>query len=587
MSERCRACVRNLRDVISALSKPGSTNEHVKQARVSEELDRFILFVGNIDGFHEPESPMSVESRLHEAKDVHNHILCLLDDLDEAAKELHQIVSGKRQGMTCVLDESEDGKDLRTSEEHELQDEISATITRLFRVTSLIRQAAPTDPFAKALIRNRYRFSDQYDIAHVGQKYPNLDTEDKTWLRQRLGRAITDRRCYLSYMQDHRNILEREIDQDENAKDATGKMHVPAADQPRDRNSKTDNMSRPSISTQQNTIVSQQVPLGSLNARKPDSNDVIHSYTTMSRSVDRNDESSDTVRIPRLEDLRSGGKKEFECPFCFRIKRFKNESVWRKHVFSDIRPYVCTFPECDAPYFGNIDKWFQHEMSCHRVVYRCFLCPDTVCHQEKDFIAHLKRRHPSVFDHAESEQNTTLAREPLSKIPAADCPCCTEWVDRLREHAGLASGLTPDEVLAVDPRQFKRHLAKHLENLALFAIPASATADDPDNSTDANEADDTYIESGGSFDHEVYAPTIQSTQVVLPAMKTSQAESSPKSISRASPLSAEAMDQNTSHTHSAPNWIWDERYQDYYCVTFDGHREYCHVLITLKVTAVH
>ncbi|KAI4931252.1 hypothetical protein J4E85_003842 [Alternaria conjuncta] len=104
---------------------------------------------------------MSVESRLREAKDVLNHIFCLLDDLNEAAEELRQIVSGERQGMTCVLDENEDGKDLRTSEEHELRDEIRATITRLFRVLSLVRQAAPTDPFAKALNRNRYHFSDQ------------------------------------------------------------------------------------------------------------------------------------------------------------------------------------------------------------------------------------------------------------------------------------------------------------------------------------------------------------------------------------------------------------------------------------------
>ena len=571
MSERCRACVRNLRDVISALSKPGTTDEHIKQAQVNEELDRFILFVGNIGGFHDPESPMSVESRLREAKDVLNHILCLLDDLNEAAEELRRIVSGERQGMTCVLDENDDGKDLRTSEEQELRDEISATITRLFRVTSLVRQAAPTDPFVKALNRNRYRFSDQYDIAHVGQRYPKLDTEDKTWLRQRLGRAITDRRRYLSYMQDHRDKLEVKIDQDDNAKDATGKMHAPTTDQPRDPNSRTDTMSRPSFSTQPTTIVPQQITLGSLNAEEPDSDNDTHSYTTISRSVDGNDESSTTVRIPRLENLRSGNKNEIECPFCFRIKRFKNESVWRKHVFYDIRPYVCTSPDCDAPYFGDINKWFQHEMSYHRVAYKCFLCPNMLFPHEKDYAAHLKRGHPSTFDRAESEQARTLAREPLTEIPAADCPCCTDWVDRLKEHASLAGGLRPNEVLTVDPTAFKRHLAKHLEQLAVFAIPTSATADDSKNSTDANEADNTYMDSGESYDQEVYAPTTQSTQAVLPAMKNSQVEPSSESIAQATPLSAEAREQSTSYNMSTNNWIWSEPHQDHYYVTVDQY----------------
>ena len=190
---------------------------------------------------------------------------------------------------------------------------------------------------------------------------------------------------------------------------------------------------------------------------------------------------------------------------------------------------------------------------------------------EKDYAAHLKRGHPSTFDRAESEQARTLAREPLTEIPAADCPCCTDWVDRLKEHASLAGGLRPNEVLTVDPTAFKRHLAKHLEQLAVFAIPTSATADDSKNSTDANEADNTYMDSGESYDQEVYAPTTQSTQAVLPAMKNSQVEPSSESIAQATPLSAEAREQSTSYNMSTNNWIWSEPHQDHYYVTVDQY----------------
>jgi menaquinone-dependent protoporphyrinogen IX oxidase len=76
-------------------------------------------------------------------------------------------------------------------EETELLEEIRGYITRLFRIFSLIRQAALTDLFAKALSRNRYKFTDQFNIAYIGEKYPKLATEDRAWLRRRLGRAIT------------------------------------------------------------------------------------------------------------------------------------------------------------------------------------------------------------------------------------------------------------------------------------------------------------------------------------------------------------------------------------------------------------
>ncbi|KAI6782514.1 uncharacterized protein J7T54_001371 [Emericellopsis cladophorae] len=75
-------------------------------------------------------------------------------------------------------------------------------------MSKLIRQAAPGDLFAKALSRDRYKFIDQFDVAHVGEKYPELASEDLAWLRRRLGRAITQRRHYLSYIQDHRGRLE-------------------------------------------------------------------------------------------------------------------------------------------------------------------------------------------------------------------------------------------------------------------------------------------------------------------------------------------------------------------------------------------
>ncbi|KAF1925143.1 uncharacterized protein M421DRAFT_265696 [Didymella exigua CBS 183.55] len=425
---------------------------------------------------------MSIESRLQEANDVLTHVSGLLADLNEVAVELLEIVSGKREGMISIADEAEEEKGEDISEVNELREDISGTITRLFRISILIRQAAPTDLFAKALSRNRYRFNDQFDIAHVGEKYRKLATKDYAWLRQRLGRAITQRRHYLSYIQDHHEKLGSMLNHHDKVDSSAARTQAPIVKQPLASELMLDTTSHPSFLTKATTIAAERITTQLLIVEESDSEDDVRSYTTISRSIDSDHESFTTVRIPKLDDLRIGNKKEFECPFCFRIKKFKSERIWTKHVFSDLRPYVCTFPDCDAPYFGDINKWFQHEMTFHRVAYKCFLCPNKVYCQETKYISHLKREHAKILDGGGEQQGRDLARKPLAQIPASDCPCCSDWVDRLKERIIRSSGSASSEILAVTPTVFKRHLAGHLEQLAIFAVPVGAATDDDSNS---------------------------------------------------------------------------------------------------------
>ena len=49
------------------------------------------------------------------------------------------------------------------------------------------------------------------------------------------------------------------------------------------------------------------------------------SYTTVTPSVEGDFESTAAVKIPKLEELRAGTTNEVECPFCFRIKKFRSE----------------------------------------------------------------------------------------------------------------------------------------------------------------------------------------------------------------------------------------------------------------------
>ncbi|EMD87923.1 hypothetical protein COCC4DRAFT_92805, partial [Bipolaris maydis ATCC 48331] len=485
VSDQCRSCIAILQEVISAPPHPDRSGNNAINLLMREELDRFSLFVGNIGALHQPESPMSIESRLQRAHDVLAHILGLLDDLKEVTGELLDIVSGKREGFVSVVDGTDDECGREISEVNELQEEISGTVTRLFRISTLIQRAAPTDVFAKALSRNKYHFNDQFDISHVGEKYPKLATKDSAWLRQRLGRAITQRRHYLSYIQDHREKLADPLNHHGKSGGSAYKPQIPNIKQSLGSKPTLDRESLPSFFTKATTIATENLA-PELNFADESDPDDARSYTTISRSMDGDHEACSNVRIPKLDSLRTDYGKEFECPFCFRIKKFKSERVWKKHVFSDLRPYVCTFPDCDSPYFGDINKWFQHEMTFHRVSFECFLC-SKFFNQEDKYTLHIKREHDETLDDGGEQAARDLSRKPLAQIPATDCPCCSDWSTRLEEQVIQTSGSAPTGILAVTPTVFKRHLAGHLEQLALFAIPIGVSTDANDDSNAAME----------------------------------------------------------------------------------------------------
>ncbi|EUC35521.1 hypothetical protein COCCADRAFT_24592 [Bipolaris zeicola 26-R-13] len=454
VSDQCRSCIAILHEVISALAQPDRNSNNVRNLRMREELDRFSLFVGNIGALHRPESPMSIESRLQGANDVLTHIWGLLDDLKEVIGDLLDIVLGEREEMVSVADETKDECGRGISEVNELQEEISETVTRLFRVSTLIRRATPTDMFAKALSRNRYHFNDQFDISH-----------------------------------DHREKLADPLSHHEKSGGSAYKPQIPNIKQSLGSKPTLDRESLPSFFTKATTIAAEKLA-PQLNVADESDPDDARSYTTISRSIDSDHESSTNVRIPKLDSLRTDRGKEFECPFCFRIKKFKIERMWKKHVFSDLRPYVCTFPDCDAPYFGDINEWFQHEMTFHRVDYKCFLCA-RFFNQEEKYILHLKREHEETLDDGGEQTARDLSRKSLAQIPATDCLCCSDWSVRLKEQVIQTSGSVPTGILAVTSTVFKRHLAGHLEQLALFAIPISA-------STDANNDSNAAVEEAKS-----------------------------------------------------------------------------------------
>jgi hypothetical protein len=136
-------------------------------------------------------------------------------------------------------------------------------------------------------------------------------------------------------------------------------------------------------------------------------------------------------------------------------------------VFQDLKPYICTYEECDLKMFPDKSTWYTHEMQTHRVQWQCCFCSHEPYLSRAAFETHTQNRHQSKYS---AEQSTTLpeiCQQPLDRIVASACPFCDTWEERL----ALANPHVQDgETLVVTPQQFRNHVGNHMEQLALFAI---------------------------------------------------------------------------------------------------------------------
>jgi hypothetical protein len=121
----------------------------------------------------------------------------------------------------------------------------------------------------------------------------------------------------------------------------------------------------------------------------------------------------------------------------------------RKHVFSDLQPYICTYSDCQLHeyFFDNLDDWFRHESRTHRVEWFCNTDSHPSFVDRKDFLDHMHAVHSEPLDETQL-LNLHHGFQRPSNAYAGTCTLCGQYANRL-----------------------KSHLARHLQQLALFAIP--------------------------------------------------------------------------------------------------------------------
>ena len=153
-----------------------------------------------------------------------------------------------------------------------------------------------------------------------------------------------------------------------------------------------------------------------------------------------------------------GGKQSPVCWYCATSSDFI--SSLRKHILEDLRPYLCTYPDCETAYrlYGSRSDWLAHEEAIHRQAWRCRDHPKDQFTKQADFRSHLKLIHQDLND----EQIEAFVEFSVSALEDSrdQCKICLKYTSDLPKKQAL----------------FK-HIANHYETFATFSAPRNADLD--------------------------------------------------------------------------------------------------------------
>ncbi|KAJ6790296.1 hypothetical protein PWT90_09962 [Aphanocladium album] len=405
-------------------------------AQLAHQGDRFKLWSGNI-GAHRTGSS-SLEYRLRDASNIRLNVLELLGDLAELISDFGGIISGAVRPWDADMTEAVEEGAPKTELE-QIVIHIRETVDSLLGLSITIRNPAPHDRFM-TMSATDISFYEPHDISHVKELYSGL----LPWQAQRLGAAISKRRQYFRYRRTHREKLAFGIDDDVDAG-----LRAPstlASSIPSNLKDKSSLITRESQEEEQQDYMSQ---------------------TSLATSVAE----SSTRRIPPLpEDAEYG---PFECPFCFCIITAKNRMEWKRHVFEDLRPYVCVQEKCTGAEYGFAHRrdWITHTKRTHLTEYKCSAESCTWKGlNEVTFKAHIQKSHSNDISRYGTDTLLAFARVEGSEHQDLSCPLCGE--------------------LQSSTKSYYRHVGRHMEQLSLFALPLNDEADADELETDGDDGDE-------------------------------------------------------------------------------------------------
>ncbi|ETS78936.1 hypothetical protein PFICI_08789 [Pestalotiopsis fici W106-1] len=381
---------------------------------INDERDRFSVYVRNI-GAHQTDR-RSLDFRLRDASHIRSQIFSLLQSMQESLQDAKNLV---RDQDSFPKEFAEQDDMNHFSEIQDLFASIARTVTCLLRLSITIQNPAPHDRFALSDITDTSHF-EAHDMEHTATKYPSSSRA----LAERLGKANSYRRQYFKY-REARHI----------------KMASVANYDPDGQSTEAS-----SIAEQLKNQSNQEQDLPMIDEDKMSDGGLTQtSYATTVSGFDR----------PRVPPLPAASQDvAFECPFCFMMVSAHTRKSWKKHVFADLRPYICLFDDCQTPMknFQRRRNWIEHVRQQH---WRIWLCP-LRCGESFDTERKLQKHMPTSHPDFQAPEGLIpelmqAASRPRREWTTVPCPLCAE------------------EMRSV--KHYQHHVGHHLEDVSLFALP--------------------------------------------------------------------------------------------------------------------
>ncbi|KAK7190075.1 hypothetical protein DPSP01_006371 [Paraphaeosphaeria sporulosa] len=559
----------NVREFQSLLNSLGALQGHaIDFEALQDELGRFRVWSGNLGVLQKGHS--SLDYRLRDAPLLSNEVLKLLNELEENLHAAHEIVTGVRlpyeQQSRPAGSEGDDGDDPFFSEDEDDKSdpgapktelrmrfqEVVDIIDHLYKISVRIRaptvhtrslKAAsyqPKDPETGVDILSQYaifdRFHTQELVRHLRVPYVSArePTEENDDLVDRLARAVTLRRRQFKYWRRHRDKLGISTIQEE--------PQAPAAIQRPEAPHRHDTLEAqpgtPGLDALPKQAPSQKTGKSLLSGTEATHHhqsldDIVDSKSVTSYAVTVKDLSGKGIDLPPPPKA-ADGNKDFECPYCFIIcpARYGKGRPWRTHVLQDLQPYVCTYPECQAPdqLFRSRRDWVEHE-SGHRKAWRCPEHSEAVYRSHSGLEEHLRTHHGESVPEGQVSSIVKVGETSTLDL-RQECPICYASV----EIEGMGT--------------LNNHIANHLERIAAFSLPIDMDDDSDGGSSQASRggtessaiptasrsSDSDY--SGYSNEEEITSDLFLDADVTFGHVATDQ---QPKSPARAPGLLSESL----------------------------------------------
>ncbi|KAJ5488171.1 Zinc finger C2H2 [Penicillium expansum] len=369
-------CLKDLSRLVS--EDLSSFASEVPPALWKDELGRLRVWAANIGAHQTGQS--SLDHRLRDASHIKEQTLRVLQRLQRTTEDINDVLHHSPEDDDFSDLSGDEDQDDHQTEMQSIYHALRDTINNLFQMSTVIRQPAQHDRLLGTK-RSDAVFYEQFDEQHVSAKYPQAGED--IW--KRLGLAISQRRAVMRYRERHRTKLGQGLNQ----------------------------------------VIEDQT----------EGQSAILSETVATEFVEVPPAAKDnlellTLRFSLLPPKDSADGAPFECPYCFVIITITNRRAWARHVFNDLMPYLCIFPNCPTPHrmYESRREWFSHLQGQH-----------SICES------------PGVH---------------------VDCQLCL---------SSLPSG-----------KQLERHVGRHLEELALFALPRSEEDDDEAATASDEDSDESY-----------------------------------------------------------------------------------------------